>query len=245
MSVTTDTTALRVEHGTKRIRTYLGGELVADTTRPLLVWEKPYYPTYYFPAEDVRAELLSPAGDVKVTRAWEPGARSPSQQEEEWKRRPRHAWSTRRTRSYVTPSGSSGRRWMPRSRRTTSLHPPRNPYTRIDILSSSRHIRAELEGTTIAETTKPTLLFETGLVTRYYVPKTHVRMDLLVPSDSVSHCPYKGTAEYWSVRVGAELRSDAAWSYRAPLSESDRIAGLVAFFAEQVDVYVDDVLQSR
>src|SRR3981081_483535 len=50
--------SVRVEHGAKRIRAYLGGELVADTSRPLLVWEIPYYPTYYFPAADVRAELL-------------------------------------------------------------------------------------------------------------------------------------------------------------------------------------------
>ena len=55
---------VRVEHGAKRIRAYLGGELIADTTRPLLVWEKPYYPTYYFPAADVRTELLSPDGGI-------------------------------------------------------------------------------------------------------------------------------------------------------------------------------------
>ena len=77
---------------------------------------------------------------------------------------------------------------------------PRDPYTRVDILPSSRHVRVELDGVTIAETTKPTLLFETGLPVRYYLPKTHVRMDLLTPTESVSHCPYKGDAEYWSIR---------------------------------------------
>src|SRR5439155_25557814 len=55
---------VRVEHGAKRVRAYVAGELVADTTRPLLVWEKPYYPTYYFPAADVRADLLSEDGGV-------------------------------------------------------------------------------------------------------------------------------------------------------------------------------------
>ena len=81
---------------------------------------------------------------------------------------------------------------------------PRDPYTRVDILPSSRHVRVEVDGVTIAETTKPTLLFETGLPVRYYLPKTHVRMDLLTPTESVSHCPYKGDAEYWSIRDRGE-----------------------------------------
>src|SRR5918996_2650202 len=51
---------LRVEHGAKRVRAYLGGELIADTTRPRLVWEVPYYPAYYLPRDDVRMELLTP-----------------------------------------------------------------------------------------------------------------------------------------------------------------------------------------
>jgi uncharacterized protein (DUF427 family) len=51
---------VRVEHGTKRIRAFLGGELVADTRHPLPVWEKPYYPTYYIPEAEVRTKLLFP-----------------------------------------------------------------------------------------------------------------------------------------------------------------------------------------
>ena len=82
---------------------------------------------------------------------------------------------------------------------------PRDPYTRVDILPSSRHVRIEVDGVTIAETAKPTLLFETGLPVRYYLPKTHVRMDLLTPTESASHCPYKGEAEYWSLRVGDDV----------------------------------------
>ena len=81
---------------------------------------------------------------------------------------------------------------------------PRDPYTRVDILPSSRHVRVELDGVTIAETTKPTLLFETGLPVRYYLPKTHVRMDLLTPTESDSHCPYKGRRR---VLVGPRRRN--------------------------------------
>jgi uncharacterized protein (DUF427 family) len=119
----------------------------------------------------------------------------------------------------------------------------RDPYTRVDILASSRHVRVEVGGLTIAETTQPTLLFETGLPTRYYVPKPHVRMDLLTPTETATHCPYKGQAAYWSVRIGDELVPDIAWSYPTPLPESQKIAGLVCFYPDKVDLYVDGIKQ--
>jgi uncharacterized protein (DUF427 family) len=122
---------------------------------------------------------------------------------------------------------------------------PRDPYTRVDILASSRHVRIEVDGVTVAESTSPRLLFETGLPVRYYLPKPHVRMDLLSPSETVSHCPYKGQAEWWSVRAADGLRVDLAWSYPTPLAESQKIAGLISFYDEKVDVYVDGVLQAR
>jgi uncharacterized protein (DUF427 family) len=122
---------------------------------------------------------------------------------------------------------------------------PRDPYTRVDILPSSRHVRIEVDGVTVAESMSPRLLFETGLPVRYYLPKTHVRMDLLVPTDTESHCPYEGQAEWWSVRANGSLHEDLAWSYRTPLPESQKIAGHIAFYDEKVDVYVDGVRQVR
>ena len=106
-------------------------------------------------------------------------------------------------------------------------------------------MRVELDGETIAESTSPRLLFETGLPVRYYLPKTHVRMDLLIPTETASHCPYKGEAEWWSVRVGDSVHADLAWSYPTPLPESQKVAGLVAFYNEKLDIYVDGVLQER
>jgi len=70
-------------------------------------------------------------------------------------------------------------------------------------------------------------------------------MDLLVPTDEVSHCPYKGRAEYWSARIGDELEDNVAWSYRTPLPESERIAGRVAFYDERAAVFVDGIRQER
>jgi uncharacterized protein (DUF427 family) len=122
---------------------------------------------------------------------------------------------------------------------------PRDPYTRVDILPSSRHVRVDVDGVTVAESTSPRMLFETGLPPRYYLPKTHVRLDLLIPTDTVSHCPYKGDAEYWSVRTGDNVHDDLAWSYRTPLPESQKIAGLIAFYNEKVDIYLDGVQQER
>ena len=102
-------------------------------------------------------------------------------------------------------------------------------------------MRVEHEGVTLADTHHPSLLFETGLPVRYYLPQTHVRIDRLEPSDRVTHCPYKGEARHWSLRDGA---ADIAWSYRMPLPESQKIAGLISFYSDKVDVYVDGVEQT-
>ena len=116
----------------------------------------------------------------------------------------------------------------------------RDPYTRVDILPSSRDVRIEADGIVIAQSDKPTLLFETRLPVRYYLPKTDIRMDLLSPRDTVTHCPYKGEAEYWSLKHD-DANGAVAWSYRTPLPESQKIAGFVAFYPEKVDIYVDEV----
>ena len=234
---------VRVEHGAKRIRAYLGGTLVADTTRPLLVWEKPAYPAYYFPAADVRTELLTPDGGVAHspsrgdgrTFTVKAGGREAAGAAMRYEQSP-----FEELRDAIRLQWDSMDAWYEEDEQVFTH--PRDPYTRVDILPSSRHVRIEVDGVTIAETEKPTLLFETGLPTRYYVPMTHVRMDLLTPSESVSHCPYKGMAEYWSARVGNDVRRDVAWSYATPLPESQKIAGLISFYPEKVDVYVDGAL---
>jgi len=122
---------------------------------------------------------------------------------------------------------------------------PRDPYKRVDILASSRHVEVKVGGATLADSRQPRILFETGLVPRYYLPLTDVRLDLMTPSDTQSHCPYKGTATYWHVDVQGSRFEDLVWMYRAPLPESQKIAGLVAVFHEKVDLYLDGELQDR
>jgi uncharacterized protein (DUF427 family) len=237
--------SVRVEQGAKRVRTYLEGQLVADTKRPFLVWEWPYFPTYYIPAGDVRAELV-PTGktehspsrgdgqlyDVAVATATAEGAalRYPDS--------PLEA-----LRDLVRLDWGSMSEWLEEDE-PVYTH-PRDPHTRVDILGSSRRVRIEIDGVTVADSGQPRILFETGLPPRYYLPLTDLRMDLLLPSTKQTHCPYKGTAEYWSVDTGQAVHEDIVWIYRMPLPESQKIAGLACFYNEKVDLYLDGELQER
>jgi uncharacterized protein (DUF427 family) len=231
-----------MEPGTKRVRVYVGGELVADTIQPVLVWEVPYYPTYYFPVSDVRTELLRLEDGVGHSPSRGDGHRFSVNGRPHAALRYEHS-PIEALRDLIRFDWHSMDAWFEEDEQVFTH--PRDPYTRVDILASSRHVRVEVGGTTIAESTSPRILFETGLPARYYLPKTHVRMDLLTPTESVSHCPYKGQAEYWSVRAGDGVHDDLAWSYRAPFAESQKIAGLIAFYNEKIDIYVDGVLQQR
>ncbi|MFI9505932.1 DUF427 domain-containing protein [Nocardia sp. NPDC052566] len=236
---------VRIETSHKRVRAYLGGHLVADTTRAALVWEFPYYPTFYIPADDVRAKL-EPSGATK---------RSPSRGD---------ATVYDVVIDGITAEGGALRyldsplpelnelvrldfaamdEWFEEDE-PIYVH-PRDPYTRVDILASSRHVRVEIDGVTVADSRSPRILFETGLPARYYLPLTDIRMDLLQPSDTHSSCPYKGTADYWTVRVGDNEYPDFVWIYRTPLPESQKITGLACFYNEKVDIYLDGVLQDR
>jgi uncharacterized protein (DUF427 family) len=251
MSTTTAETSkprrgIRIETGAKRVRAYVGGEVVADTTRPVLVWEVPYYPTYYFPLADVRAEFLEADGGV---------AHSPSRGDGRTLRlragnKVAQGAALRyqdspieELRDLIRLDWDSIDAWFEEDEQVFTH--PRDPYTRVDILPSSRHVRIDVEGVTVAESASPRLLFETGLPARYYLPKTHARLDLLIPTDTVSHCPYKGQAEYWSVRAGDTVHENLAWSYRTPLPESQKIAGLITFYNEKVDIYLDGELQEQ
>lgn len=234
---------VRVESSPKRVRVVVAGEYVADSTGPLLVWEKPYFPTYYFPRADVSAGLVaegagrrSPAlgeaavftvetGEARV----EGGAYAyPDSPLEE-------------IRDHVAFVWDRMDHWFEEDDEVY-VH-ARDPHTRVDILAGSRRVRIEVDGVVLAESDRPTLLFETGLPVRTYLPKTDVRFDLLEPSPRVTECPYKGTAEYWSAVVNGTRHEDLVWSYPFPTLESARIAGLVCFYDERVDLYRDGVRQ--
>jgi uncharacterized protein (DUF427 family) len=230
---------VHIEPGPKRVRVYLAGELVADTTHARMVWEVPYFPQYYIPVEDVRTDRLEPTdttthspsrGDAAHFTVTTSRARAV---DAAW----RYEESPVPELRDLVRFDFDAMQWFEEDEEI-SVH-PRDPHTRVDVLESSRHVQVIVDGVTVADSHRPHLLFETGLPTRYYLPKVDVRMDLLEPSDASSRCPYKGTASYWSVRAGDDLVRDVAWSYPTPLPESQKVIGLVCFYNERVDLIVD------
>ncbi|HEX9993123.1 MAG TPA: DUF427 domain-containing protein [Acidimicrobiales bacterium] len=207
----------RMERSAKRVRAYLGGVPVVDTTRAWLVWERPWAPVYWYPAEDVAADVVDKAR--RPDPADEPLA------------------------GHVSFAFEDVDAWFEEDEEIFAH--VRDPYHRVDVLPSSRHVVVEVDGVAVADSTHAHALFETGLPTRWYLPKVDVRMDLLEPSATRTRCPYKGEASYWSVRVGDTVHEDVVWGYPAPLPESLRIAGKVAFYDEKVDVTIDGVRQER
>jgi uncharacterized protein (DUF427 family) len=237
--------SVKTEQGAKRVRAYLAGRLVADTSHPVLVWEIPYYPAYYLPPGDVTAGL-EPTGktehspsrgeavlyDVRVDGAVAAGAARI------YPDSPLAA-----LRGLVRLDWDAMDEWLEEDE-PVYTH-PRDPYTRVDILHSSRHVRVAVDGVTVADSVRPVILFETGLPARYYLPLPDIRTDLLTPTSTQTHCPYKGMATYWSLDTGHGPHPDLVWVYRAPLPESQKIAGLACFYNEKVDIYLDGELQDR
>ena len=246
--------SLRYEPTEKRLRVYLGGEPVADTVDGLLVWEpRRVVPTYAVPESDVTARLesvgrvdefpdmplLFPTNPftahsctgemVDVIAGTAGAARRPSAGF-----RPDDPDLT----GYVT-FDCSAFEW--REEDEPIVGHPHDPFKRIDILASSRHIRIEWEGRLLAASSRPLLLFETLLPVRFYLPRDDVVVEL-EHSETVSYCAYKGPASYFSLPDGPP---DVAWAYNQPLREAEPVRGRVAFFDERVDVIVDGRRKER
>jgi uncharacterized protein (DUF427 family) len=226
-----------VEPVPRRIRAFVGNENVLDTSRALYVWEWPNYPQYYIPLADVRQELLVPEGHSQQTGRGVielHGLHAGSEQ------RPRAA----KVLAESPIKGLSGTvrfdwaamdAWFEEDEQVF-VH-PRSPYTRVDALHSNRPVRVELDGEVLADAGSSVMVFETGLPTRYYLSRTDVEWARLIPTDTVTACPYKGvTSGYWSIQAGGTVHKDLAWSYDFPTRQLLPIAGLVAFYNEKVDI---------
>ena len=256
---------LRHEPIEKRIRATLGGETVVDSTRAMLVWEpRRVVPTYAVPEEDVRGRVApAPAaagrrGRARHARDGRAAARRPARCSTRACRSPcaapraSRSWcgraAARRRRSgaadpdldgYVIVDFDGFDEWFEEDERNVGH--PRDPFHRIDIVHGSRHVRVELDGEVLAESSAPYLLFEPPLPVRYYLPPEDVRTDLLRPSDTRTFCAYKGQASYLSYGEAADL----AWTYPAPLREAAEVTGRIAFFNERADVVVDGARLER
>jgi uncharacterized protein (DUF427 family) len=234
----------RWEDARRRVRNEFNGVTVADSAHVQLLHEAGRLPIFYFPIADVPQDLLVPSeyqtesalkgtatyyhvrvGDrVAENAAWRylnPPAGSPPVQD------------------YVAFYWNKLDHWYEEDQEVFAH--ARDPYKRVDVLPSSRHVRVVLGGVTIADTRQPQILLETGIVTRFYIPREDVRFDLLARTDTHTRCPYKGEAEYWTATIGDRDYRDIVWSYPTPLPESLNIAGHLSFYNERVDaIYVDD-----
>ena len=237
-----------IEPCQKWIRVMVGGETIADSRNALMVSESGHQPVYYFPREDVRADLLEPSD--RHTRCPKKGEAS---------------YHTIRAGDQVVESGAwyypeplEGAEpikdmiafyfdrmdhWYEEDEEIF-VH-PRDPYHRVDVIPTSRHIKVSLDGEVLAESDKAMALFESNLPTRWYLPREDVSAEL-EPTDTATRCPYKGIASYYAVkRENGETVKDLIWYYDEPLSAVDRIAGRLCFFNERVDVEIDGEVEGR
>lgn len=240
---------LRHEPIERRVRAMAGAETVVDSTRALLVWEpRRVVPSYAVPEVDIRAGLrAAPAVNGEVSGVLHPGI-------------PFGVHTAAGEPVAIGDRAGAGLRladddlagyvlldfaafdFYEEDERVVGH--PRDPFARIDVRRSSRPVRIEVDGEVVAATTRARLLSETGLPVRFYLPREDVRVELR-PSARRTYCPYKGQASYWSVDAGGRARPDLGWSYEQPLPEAVAIAGLVAFWDERVDVFLDGARRER
>jgi uncharacterized protein (DUF427 family) len=186
----------------KWVRARANGDTVVDTRRALLVWEpERKVPVYAVPREDVDPAVLE-----KVIE-----------------------YPDAELAGYVAFPRDAGVTWFDEDDQAPGH--PHDPFHRIDVHRSSRHVKVSLDGKLLAETKSPVLLFETGLPMRIYIDRRDVKVPL-APSATRTFCPYKGTAIYWSI----EGHDDIAWTYDDPLPEVAPIKDRIAFWDERVEV---------
>ncbi|MEE4592695.1 DUF427 domain-containing protein [Streptomyces sp. DSM 41524] len=229
-----------VEPVPRRIRGFVAGRPVFDTVRARYVWLWPGYPQYCVPRDDIVEGALVDEGRsmaLKVGGARRQTLRTGSLT------RPGAAWEW----GEDAPSGIVGQvtfRWEAidawfEEDEQVFVH-PRSPYTRVDALRSGRAVRVELDGAVLADAPSSVMVLETGLPTRYYLDRVYLDWTRMEPTETVTSCPYKGmTSGYWSVRTDTATHPDLAWTYDFPTRQVSPIAGLVAFYNEKVDLYLD------
>ncbi|MGC0328364.1 uncharacterized protein (DUF427 family) [Streptomyces sp. SAI-170] len=248
-SVRTTPEGLLWEPSERWVRGVKGEVTVVDSRHPVLVWEPDVpVPCYAFPREDVRTDLLHPAADPPT------GAHRGAGIFYDLRSGPEQVANAAWTYPAADLAGHIAFEWFRRwgsgldhwyeEEEEIFVH-PRDPHKRVDALPSSRHVQVEIAGTVVADTHRPVLLFETGLPTRYYLPREDVRLDLFEPTDRRTGCPYKGTAEYWTWQGGGEVPRNILWSYAEPLPAVAAVKGLLAFYNEAVDLTVDGVRLER
>ena len=236
-----------LEPNGRRVRTLFNGQVIADSKSMMLLHETGRMPQYYFPGKDVRMEFLQQSGqtgdDPKGSAIYwhvRVGQRSAEDAAFTFCDPPAGRPALE---DYLSFAWGDMDAWYEEDDEVF-VH-ARDPYHRVDVLNGSRHIRVEIDGVTVAETRRPRLLFETSLPTRYYMPLDDIRQELLVPSETMTSCPYKGDAHYYSVKIGEKRHQNIVWGYRFPIAACAKVEGLLCFFNEKVDIYEEGQLLER
>jgi uncharacterized protein (DUF427 family) len=226
----------------RRVRALLGTETVLDSTSAKLLHESNLLPQVYVPRSDVRQDLLEESehsthcpfkGDA---RYWSVRAGERLAENAVW-HYPEPLPGAEWLKGHVALYWAEMDAWFDEDEEVAGHI--RDPYHRVDVRSTSRHVRVRAGGEDIAETRRALLLSETGLPNRFYVPLSDVRSELLEPSATHTVCPYKGRASYWKLRTDGIVIEDAAWGYEQPLDEARRIAGHLCFLADGVETVLD------
>jgi uncharacterized protein (DUF427 family) len=232
----------------QRIRALFEKETVVDTTRAMLLHESKHLPVYYFPEADIRADLLVPSD--RTTRCPHKGEASYSSLRVGERTAENAVWAYRAPiesasflRGYVAFYWNQMDEWFAEDE---ELHGhPRDPYARIDVYPSSRHVRILLDGQVLADTRRSRALFESNLPTRWYIPQEDVRMDLLETSTTRTRCAYKGSASHFHAQLRGALHEDVAWTYPEPQHDGEPVKDYVAFYNERVVVELDGEPEDR
>ena len=232
----------------RRVRVFFGGMAVVDSNSVLVLFNGRRVPVYYFPRSDVQEDVIGvgtrrdmdPRLGERIYGTLQVGTR---QAEDAVFSYPTPIVDGPDLSDYVSFVWDAMDAWFEEDEQI--LRHARDPYKRVDVLHSSRHVRVLVDGVAVADTCRPMLLFETGLPLRYYIPKLDVRVDLLTPTSTRTRCPYKGEAIYWSLDIGDRHLEDVVWSYPAPIPEMPKIENLLSFYNEKVDIEVDGALLER
>jgi|SRR4051812_7538729 uncharacterized protein (DUF427 family) len=224
----------------KRLRALLDGQTVLDTRDALLVYEpRRIVPWYAVPAVDLHLDL------TEHDPAPVPELRAPvlSPHHNDWHTVPGRSLRLdgRGEVGFRPDDPDLGGRillhWDPfewLEEDEPVMGHPHDPFKRIDVLRSDRHVRVEVGGDTLAESSRPMMLIETSLPVRWYLPRDDVRSDLLRRSDTHTICAYKGVASYLSHGSAR----DVAWFYPDPLHEAIPVKHMVSFW-RPAQVFVD------
>ena len=243
-----------------RLRAYVGDAVALDTGRGVLVWEpRRIVPVYAVPASDVRgttttlaephpsapdlAELPPVLGPESFEPHTTPGRVVDLAVGDRVLARAGFVPGDPDLADLVALDFSSFDRWLAEDEELVGH--PHDPFKRIDVLRSRRHVEVSLDGAVLAATDDALVLIETHLPPRYYLPPGDVDLSRLAPSDTRSTCAYKGHASYLSTTDGQAAGRDIAWTYPEPLGDALRVRDHIAFWNERTDIHLDGELQSR